>query len=50
MHMCKKRKRALDYMAASKSRVVITIDMWTFDNKKEDTCLSHAISLVTLGI
>jgi hypothetical protein len=28
------KKRALDYMAASKSRVAITTDMWTSDNQK----------------
>jgi hypothetical protein len=28
------KKKALQYMAASKSRVAITSDMWTSDNQK----------------
>jgi len=28
------KKKALDYMAATKSRVAITTDLWTSENKK----------------
>ena len=28
------KKKALEYMAAAKSRVAITTDMWTFENQK----------------
>jgi hypothetical protein len=33
------KKKALKYMAGTKSRVSVTTDMWTSDNKEEVTCL-----------
>ena len=43
------RKKAIEYMAANRSRVAITTDLWTPTIKRKDTSQSQAISLMTLG-
>ena len=41
------KKKALDYMAATKSRVAITTDLWTSENKKRGymAVTSHFIKI-----
>ena len=43
------RKKAIEHMAGSKSRVAITTDMWTSDNQRRGTWQSQHISLMIHG-
>ena len=43
------KKKALDYMAATKSRVAITTDLWACENQKRGTWLLQPILLMIHG-
>jgi len=43
------KKKALDYMAGTQSRVAITSDLWTSNNQRGGTWLSQPILLMMHG-